>query len=196
MKPHSERCKDCKERVAELLQATYGKVIVYHDLNSPCRLEDYKAYPEFDALAFIHSELQRHRGFTDFTRSKRLPRVDYFVPSCGLVVEFDESQHFTMPRLISLSAYPENLALGFPRDKWMNLAQKLNKKDNDPPFRDEQRAWYDTLRDFSSALLNHSPTVRLFAKDLAWCSLNAKNPNDIELFSKQYCEAGHAQAVC
>lgn len=192
MASHNERCKECKRRVAELLQAIYGKVAVNHDLNLPCRLEDYRPYPAYDALAFIHGELQRHRGFLDFVRARRVPRVDFFVPSCGLLVEFDESQHFTLPRLISLKAYPENLRLGFSRNNWMELAQKLNKKDNDPPFRDEQRAWYDTLRDFSAVVLDHAPTVRLFAKDFSWCALDAKNPNDIERFSKLCRETGFA----
>lgn len=195
MASHNERCKDCKARVAELLRAIYGEVIVNHDLNLPCRLEDYRAYPVFDALAFIHGELQRHRGFLNFVRAKRLPRADFYVPSRGFLVEFDESQHFTLPRMISLRCYPENLALGFPRNKWMDLAQKLNKKDNDPPYRDEQRAWYDTLRDFSSLLPDHSPTVRVFAKDMVWCSLNARDHNDIKRFSEQLNKVELAQSV-
>jgi hypothetical protein len=28
------------------------------------------------------------------------------------------------------------------------LCEEINAKDNYPPYRDEQRAWYDTLRDF------------------------------------------------
>lgn len=189
---HNERCKYCKKNVAELLRARHGEVIVNHDLNLPCRLEDYRTHPIFDALAFIHSELQRHRGFLNFVRARRLAKADFFIPSCRLVVEFDESQHFTLSRLISLKAYPENLRLGFSRNKWMELAQKLNKKDNAPPFRDEQRAWYDTLRDFSALVLDHAPTVRLFAQDFNWCALDAKNPNDIERFSKLCRETGFA----
>jgi len=194
MRVHNERCKACKRRVVELLQELYGEVIVNHDLNLPSRLQDHKSYPIFDALAVIHGELQRHRGFSKFVRARRLPKVDFYIPSRRMVVEFDESQHFTLPRLISLQAYPEDFPLGFPRNKWMDLAEKLNKRDNDPPFRDEQRAWYDTLRDFSPVVLNHSATVRLFAKDFIWCSLNADDPSDLERFAKQYFEIQpHAQ---
>lgn len=195
MASHNERCKDCKRRVTELLRAVYGEVIEQHDLNLPSRFEDYRPFPIFEALAIIHGELQRHRGFSNFVRARKLPKVDYFIPSRRLVVEFDESQHFTVPRMISLKAYPENLALGYSRNKWMELAQKLNKKDNDPPFRDEQRAWYDTLRDFSSTLLNYSPTVRVFANDTLWCALNAKDKNDIARFSNQLDKVEHTQSA-
>lgn len=122
---HNERCKDCKRRVLELLQTLYPDVVVNYDLNLPCKLDDYKAFPVFDSLALIHGKLQKYRGFLSFVRSKKLPKVDYYVPSRKLVVEFDESQHFTMPREITLKGYPVNLALGFPKSKWIDLTQKI-----------------------------------------------------------------------
>ena len=53
----------------------------------------------------------------------------------------------------------------------MKHCDEIRAYDNDPPYRDEQRAWYDTLRDFIPEMKGFLPTVRVFAKDLAWCSL-------------------------
>ncbi len=61
---------------------------------------------------------------------------------------------------------------------------KLKKRDNDPPYRDEQRAWYDTLRDFAPVLWKTGKTVRLFSRDFVWCSLNPKSEPDVQTFVK------------
>ncbi|HPU23972.1 MAG TPA: hypothetical protein PL149_07445 [Candidatus Kapabacteria bacterium] len=58
----------------------------------------------------------------------------------------------------------------------------FNAKDNDPIYRDEQRAWYDTLRDFLPAIKGLKPTVRLFAKDYVWCSFDPDNQSDVKKF--------------
>ena len=95
------------------------------------------------------------------------------------IVEFDESQHFTEPRKIALENYPIELELGFDRKKWIKLCEEIKAKDDDPPLRDEQRTWYDTLRDFLPAIKGLKPTIRLFAKDYQWCDLDANNPSDV-----------------
>ena len=58
----------------------------------------------------------------------------------------------------------------------------MNKKDNDPVYRDEQRAWYDTLRDFCSSILN-IPVVRVLPDEHRWCQLNPNEKSDIDWFS-------------
>ncbi len=153
-----------------------------YNLDFPNKLADFKPNEVNASLKEILSELQNYRGHTTFIRAKKLPNVDYFVKNPGFILEFDESQHFTKPRNIALNKYPDNLKLGFDKSKWENLSTKLDKKDNDPPFRDEQRAWYDTLRDFAPVFLDIKPTIRLFASDFVWCSLNPNNDHDIELF--------------
>ena len=114
-----------------------------------------------------------------------MPNVDFFVVDPGFIVEFDESQHFTEQRMISLKACPSDLQLGYDRQQWTDLCGTLRKKDNDPPFRDEQRAWYDTLRDFAPSILNLKPTVRLFSKDRVWCELHPDDPKDVEYFKNK-----------
>ena len=55
-------------------------------------------------------------------------------------------------------------------------------RDDDPPYRDEQRAWYDTLRDFLPSVLGLLPTVRLAVSEYPWCKLNPNSTEDVEKF--------------
>lgn len=181
-KRHNERCKDCKKRIEELLNRIYKKVIVNYNLKLPSKIDDYADSPFEKQLTQIHASLQKYRGHKIFVKTKKLPNVDFFIPEPGFIVEFDESQHFTKPREIALSCYSDALTLGFNKAKWVNLCATLNKKDNDPAYRDEQRAWYDSLRDFAPRSLKIKPTIRLYASDYVWCSLNANSKPDQEKF--------------
>jgi hypothetical protein len=74
-----------------------------------------------------------------------------------------------------LSLYPRGLKLGYDRKVWLNRCQKLNRHDNDPPWRDETRAWYDTLRDILPITSGMRPTIRVFAKEMRWCEENIES---------------------
>ncbi len=87
------------------------------------------------------------------------------------IVEFDESQHFSRSRLITLANYPENFPLGFSRARWQELCCAIDASDDQPFDRDERRAWYDTLRDLVPTLHGFQPTVRFYAEEVAWCGL-------------------------
>lgn len=179
---HNERCPKCKETIKKLLEKIYGKVEPNYKFKIGTYLEYFSNSIYHDRLKEIHKALQNHRGFKNFIRAKTLPRCDFFIPDPGLIVEFDESQHFTLPRKISLEHYSEELALGFDRKRWTILCEEIHAKDNDPPFRDEQRAWYDTIRDFLPMIKGFGPTVRLYARQMQWCSLDPNNPSDVKRF--------------
>jgi len=183
MKKHNERCKDCKKNVFEFLQKIYGEENVFqnYNLEFPNKVNEFEQNDFNSNLDKIYKRLQEHRGHQVFVRSRRLPNVDYYVKN-KFILEFDESQHFTKPRLITLENYPDKISLGFDKKKWIELCEKLNKKDNDPPFRDEQRAWYDTIRDFVPVFLKLKPTIRLYASDFVWCSLDSNKTKDLEKF--------------
>jgi hypothetical protein len=181
-KLHSERCGACKDNIYLFLSRIDGNVERQYDLGLPAHPSDYRGVSCFAPLELIYEKLQDYRGYGSFVRVDKLPKVDYYLPTRRLVVEFDESQHFTGSRLVSLSHYPSGLSLGYDRRKWMDLSRRLDMKDNDPPYRDEQRAWYDTLRDFSSVVLGNQPTVRLYAGDRQWCLLDADNAEEVALF--------------
>jgi hypothetical protein len=178
---HNERCKECKVRVRQLLEKIFGPVIPNYRIHLGTCPEELREHPRYSVLNDIYTALQDHRGFAEFVRAVYVD-VDFFLPEQKMIVEFDESQHFSEPRKIVLSHYPSDLNLGFPRDTWIKHCDEIRAYDNDPPFRDEQRAWYDTLRDFIPEMKGFRPTVRLFARDIAWCSLDVNNVNDIQEF--------------
>jgi very-short-patch-repair endonuclease len=66
----------------------------------------------YKKLTEIYEALQNFRGFKEFVKAKSLPQCDFFLPKYKFIVEFDESQHFTLPRKITLERYPKELELG------------------------------------------------------------------------------------
>ena len=112
---HNERCKDCKERVRQLLEKIYGQVIPNYRISLGTRPEELHEHPRYSDLNNIYTALQHHRGFTEFVRASYVD-VDFFLPKQKMIVEFDESQHFTEPRKIALSHYPSDIDIGFSRE--------------------------------------------------------------------------------
>jgi len=169
---HSEHCRACKERVRELLTAIYGHCHVNHSFTFPAKPEDYGQTPIGAALQRVCAGLGDLRGHRDFIKSALMPPCDFYVSNPPFILEFDESQHFSRPRLVTLSLYPEEVQLGFPLRRWQDLCREIDAKDDDPVDRDERRAWYDTLRDLVPTLRGFEPTVRLYAGEFEWCSLD------------------------
>ena len=182
---HSERCQECKIRIAQLLERIYGDCVRNHRFGWPTVLTAYEESPIGSSLQDVARVLEDNRGFgtPEFVRSKTLAGCDYWVPDPGFIVEFDESQHFTNPRRLALSVYSDTDSLGFSAKRWMELCECHCARDNDPPFRDEQRAWYDTLRDLVPLTKDLQPTVRLYARDEVWCSLDPDSAEDRERFA-------------
>ena len=182
MTNHSDDCRQCRQRLLELLTALFGEVSTSYDLELPARLHEYRFFPLFHSLREIHEALQSYCGYAGFMITDRLPVVSYFVHNPGFVVEFDEPRRFTLPRAISLAYYPADLQLGFARTRWVHLARTRNFSDDEQAYHAEQLAWYDTLYDFSSAILNHKPTVRLCASDQRWCALDPTDEQHLQAF--------------
>ena len=182
---HSERCPECKIRVRELLERLYGTCLPNHRFRWQTSLEAYRGTQIEPTLRKVVAALKAHRGFGvgDFVKADFLAACDFWVPDPGVIVEFDESQHFTAPRKLALSAYPAEHPSAFPVERWIALCEHHGARDNDPPYRDEQRAWYDTLRDLVPSLEGLQPTVRLYARDRAWCSLDPEDRDHLRTFS-------------
>ncbi len=179
---HSQHCRACKERVRELLTAIYGHCYVNHSFPWPAKPEDYGQTPIGAALQRIRAGLVDLRSHRDFIKSALIPPCDFYISNPPFILEFDESQHFSHPRLTTLSLYPENVKLGYPLHRWQGLCREIDAKDDEPIDRDERRAWYDTLRDLVPALHGFEPTVRLYAEEFVWCSLDGTSMQDRELF--------------
>lgn len=67
-----------------------------------------------------------------------------------LIIEYDERQHFSEARKISLEAY-KNVQLEYDRNLWIRACEDIQAKDNQPANRDEIRAFYDSVRDIEAA---------------------------------------------
>jgi hypothetical protein len=196
---HSQSCKQCKQVIHALLVDAFGSDVVaqQYRLGLPSVLQGYKQHPYFSVLAAIESDLKAYRGFTSLGAQRTLPPVDFFVKSVGLIVEFDETQHFTAPRAIALRRYPDTLALGFNRDVWLGLCSKLSRHDHRPPYRDEQRAWLDTLRDFAPAYLALRPAIRIYAGATVWCRADTgRGAKSLAPYAPEFVEALGAQPEC
>jgi predicted amidohydrolase/copper chaperone CopZ len=186
-KKHNERCPECKDTVEKMLKKIYGAVKTNYKFSIGTNPEKFRDTPPYyEDLRRIFKNLQDYRGNENFVYKDTLPNCDYFIPNPGFIVEFDESQHFTIPRKISLLSYPYRSKSGFSLAQWISTCNKTKAHDPEPVYGDEQRAWYDTSRDFLPELTGNlkptGPTVRLYSKEMQWCSLDPDNPNDVARF--------------
>ena len=170
---HSAHCRACKERVRELLTAIYGDCRANHQFSWPSYPQNYANTAIGNVLEQIRTALGDWRGHRDFIKSAQLPPCDYYIPDPPFIVEFDEHQHFSHARLVTLNNYPANAQIGFPISRWRELCREIDARDDEPFDRDERRAWYDTLRDLVSRVHGFNPTVRLYADEFEWCTLDA-----------------------
>lgn len=100
-----------------------------------------------DPLKSIFDALEAMRGFSTFAVPGQSLRCDFVIPEERLIVEYDERQHFTVQRAKALELYPSELKLAFDRHEWIDACNSIRATDPVPPHRDEQRAFYDSLRD-------------------------------------------------
>lgn len=171
---HNEHCQECKRVFLTTLEKQFGEVSQQWSSNWPCRIDDILDSPQLphktkQSLYKIYKALQDYRGHKDFVGVPKLPESDYYIKSLNCIVEFDESQHFTAPRALTLSLYPKGIKLGYDKKDWLKRCVEINRHDNDPIYRDETRAWYDALRDLVPIYFGMNPTVRIFSKQLVWC---------------------------
>jgi hypothetical protein len=173
---HSAHCRACKDRVCEILTAIYGDCRVNHQFPWPARPEDYENSAIGNSLELIRKAVGEWRGHRDFIKSPQVPPCDFYVVSAPpFILEFDESQHFSQARLITLQLYPKTLSMGFSLTRGQDLCREISSVDDQPIDRDERRAWYDTLRDLVPIVYGFKPTVRLYAGEDEWCGFDPAN---------------------
>lgn len=126
-----------------------------------------------ELLGNIFQTLQAMRGYSAFSKAGQSLRCDFVVPQERLIVEYDEQQHFTLQRATTLERYPADLTLGFDRGEWITTCNRIQAHDPSPPYRDEQRAFYDTLRDIL-ADRNSYRLIRFRQGSFDWTNLDAE----------------------
>lgn len=98
----------------------------------------------------IVSSLEKYRNQNGFNKSNYSLLCDIVLEDLKLIIEYDENQHFSIARKISLENYPKNINLYFSKEFWIKSCEKINAKDNSPIDRDEKRAFYDSVRDIEA----------------------------------------------
>lgn len=96
----------------------------------------------------VYKTLSDYRGNTSFAKKNVALRCDFVCESKKLIIEYDERQHFSKARKISLEAY-RNIPVLFDRELWIKACNDIDAKDNSPANRDEIRAYYDSARDIA-----------------------------------------------
>ena len=100
-------------------------------MKTPVKVEDeYKN---------LYDTLSEYRGNTGFAKPNISLRCDFVCESHKLIVEYDERQHFSEARRLSLEAYRDMPVL-FDRELWIKACKDIQAKDNQPYNRDETRA--------------------------------------------------------
>lgn len=121
--------------------------------------------------ALLYHRLSAYRGDKNFAKRNVTLRCDFVCENSKLIIEYDERQHFSEARKISLLAYPD-VPLHYDRELWISACQDIQAKDNYPVNRDEVRAFYDSTRDIEAA--KHGYTlVRIMHGQIDFQSANA-----------------------
>ena len=165
-KKNSSSGKMQKDFLIKLLKQRFGCVMTeakFDWLKVPDRAS------KDGVLDGIYENLALIRGCKNFSTSGYSLACDFFIPSKNLIIEYDERQHFTKQRAESLAHYPLDLNLGFDKAKWCEACEDIKAIDNDPIYRDEQRAFYDSVRDILAAR-NGMTLIRIKDGDYDWGS--------------------------
>jgi len=152
-----------KQALQRVLEDRFDEIKVNHPF-------DWLVVPEIhaesDLVRQLRERLASHRSVDNFSTPGRALRCDFYIPRANLIIEYDERQHFTEPRALTLELYP-SLSLGFDPRRWLSVCREIRSRDNDPPYRDEQRAFYDALRDILSQA-NGTQLIRIKHGDWDW----------------------------
>ena len=97
----------------------------------------------------LYHALYTYRGDTSFAKKNVQLRCDFVCESKKIIIEYDERQHFTEARRLSLQAYCD-IPLGYDYKTWMKACEDIQAKDSQPFNRDEIRAYYDSVRDIEA----------------------------------------------
>jgi|LSQX01.2.fsa_nt_gb very-short-patch-repair endonuclease len=159
-----------KNALQLLLQSEYGKIETekkFRWLETP----NHESLPK--EYSSIVRALSKYRNQEGFKKSNYLLPCDIVLEDHKLIVEYDENQHFSEARRITLENYPPKIKLCFSKEAWINSCKIINAKDNSPTDRDERRAFYDAVRDIE-AFKNGYKLIRIKHGDFDWETDDAK----------------------
>ena len=153
-----------KNTLQRLLQKHYGHIETekrFDWLRTPDQSNLPSEYVE------IVSALSNYRHYEGFKKSNYPLSCDIVIEKQKLIIEYDERQHFSKARKITLEHYPDAIQLHYSKESWLEACKRINAIDNDPIDRDERRAFYDTVRDIE-ADRNGYTLLRIKHGDYNW----------------------------
>jgi hypothetical protein len=157
-----------REALRKKLAQLWGPVEIEKKIQG-ISVPDLKNRSSMDPILFnILQKIEAHRRINVQGKMHWVLAFDFFLPRIGIAIEFDERQHFTPLRAEALKAYPPEIVLGFDKEKWILLSEEIRAGDNSPIYRDEQRAFYDSVRDITVSRVGLKPVVRIFEEDVQW----------------------------
>ena len=130
----------------------------------------------YDILMELYVELNGDWGGTSAKTDGYLTPDAYFPEPYHFIFEFDELQHFTQFRELTLRYYPENIPLAYAPEEYLRFCKqhhaaalakgpdRFRRRTADFPYvngRAAQRAFFDTFRDWLPPQHGLNPTVRL-----------------------------------
>ena len=183
---HSERCRACKIRVRELLERLYGTCSVNHRFRWRTSLARLPRNPDRTNVA---QRRRRAEGVSGIRRRRlcesRLSGTLRLLgsPTPGSSLSSTKASTSLVRGNSRSRRIRRNNRWVSRRSAGLHYVEHHDATDNDPEFRDEQRAWYDTLRDLVPPLEGLQPTVRLYARDREWCSMDPDNSDHLKTFS-------------
>ena len=170
-----------KNALQKLLQQKFGIIETerkYEWLKTPDPENPPHEYKD------IIKALLEYRNQGGFLKSGLHPSCDFVFEDHKLLFEYDECQHFSQARKITLENYPETIHVYFSKNDWIVQCTKIQAKDNSPTDRDERRAYFDSVRDIEAD--KHGYTlIRIKHGDFDWEDTNASAYLDA-LLSKTY----------
>ena len=153
-----------KNAIQRLLQKHFGHIEKEKKL-------DLMKTPNQENLPKEYSQivkaLSKYRNQNGFQKSNYQLLCDIVLEDHKLIIEYDENQHFSKARQVTLENYEQTIKLHFSKETWINACKKINAKDNNPIDRDEKRAFYDTVRDIE-AFRHDFKLVRIKHGDIDW----------------------------
>lgn len=187
LKFHDCRCNKCKSVIYAMLFRIYDDLEFcpkFDDVS--VQLEAYKEKPYYEPLSKIYDALVNYRGCKDFVKSRMLNQSDLYIPTEKILIETDEKQHFSEARVIALENYPKDFQFDYDSKLYKSKCSLLQAKSSNSKHREEQRAWYDTIRDFLPMLRPDlvKKVVRIPLVGYPWCSLNHKDEKDRKKFKE------------
>lgn len=158
----SRNVDDEKNFIYRYLLDHYEKVFWGCPSGQFTNLSEYDKRGIYPYLKKVYAALENHRGRKIKIGTKKLANCDICIVGEQRIVELDEVRHFTELRAVALKNYPKELTTAFDKEEYADYCKRIKIKDGYPPYRDEQRAWYDTLRDFLPLIDGkYKPVIRM-----------------------------------